>query len=53
MLSKLVRIFITFSFTVLFLSAVIPAAIFFRIIGVDFLKLKEDKKSMTYWHKRK
>ena len=38
--------------SLLFIVAVVPTAIMLRLMGRDPLRLKFDRKAMTYWQKR-
>lgn len=53
MINKIFSIFISVLSTIVFVLVVTPTAIIFRVIGIDYLKLKSDRRISTYWEKKK
>ena len=39
-------------FTFIYFLIITPVGLFFKIVGIDFLKLKNQSNKSTYWIKR-
>jgi hypothetical protein len=53
MLNKLLLFFLKLLMAVLFFLVITPIGLILKIIGVDYLRLKKNKNSVTYWQRKK
>jgi len=49
MLNKLLSLFVKIAFGAIFLLAITPVGVLFRVFGIDLLQKKIDRQALSYW----